>query len=84
MPPSPLLARRLAAQVVAVTTLYPFETARFRRRLKARYFGLLLLLLLLPLVSEELEPDELLPELLLLGDSAPPVAELAPERPKNE
>jgi len=37
--------------------------------------------LLLLLLSEELEP-ELLPELLLLGDSAPPVAELAPERPK--
>lgn len=40
-------------------------------------------MLLLPLVSEELEP-ELLPELLLLGDSAAPVAELAPERPKKE
>jgi hypothetical protein len=32
---------------------------------------------LLLLLSEELEP-----ELLLLGDSAAPVAELAPERPK--
>jgi len=36
------------------------------------------------LLSEELEPELLLPELLLLGDSAPPVAEPAPESPKYE